>query len=197
MTIPATPYISRLVAAIEESATLAIDARAKALKAAGEDVIGFGAGEPDFATPDHIVEAAAAACRQPRFHHYTPTAGLPELREAVAQKTSRDLGRPVRAAEVLITNGAKHAVANTFATLIDPGDEVILTAPYWVTYPETIRLANGVPVAVTTDESTGFRATVEQLEAARTERTKALLFASPQNPTGAVYTRQEDRKSVV
>jgi aspartate aminotransferase len=191
MTIPATPYISRLVAAIEESATLAIDARAKALKAAGEDVIGFGAGEPDFPTPEHIVEAAAAACRQPRFHHYTPTAGLPELRDAVAEKTSRDLDRPVAPSQVLITNGAKHAVANTFATLVDPGDEVLLTAPYWVTYPETIRLANGIPVAVTTDESNGFRATVEQLEAARTDRTKALLFASPQNPTGAVYSREE------
>jgi aspartate/methionine/tyrosine aminotransferase len=191
MTIPATPYISRLVAAIEESATLAVDARAKALKAAGEDVIGFGAGEPDFPTPEHIVEAAAAACRQPRFHHYTPTAGLPELRDAVAEKTSVDIDRPVAPPQVLITNGAKHAVANTFATLIDPGDEVLLTAPYWVTYPETIRLANGVPVAVTTDESNGFRATVDQFEAARTDRTKALLFASPQNPTGAVYSREE------
>ena len=191
MTIPAVPYISRLVSAIEESATLAIDARAKALKAAGEDVIGFGAGEPDFPTPAHIVEAAAAACRLPRFHHYTPTAGLPELREAVAEKTSRDVGQPVTAAQVLVTNGAKQAVANTFATLIDPGDEVILTAPYWVTYPETICLANGVPVAVTTDETTGFRASVEQLEAVRTDRTKALLFASPQNPTGAVYGRDE------
>jgi aspartate/methionine/tyrosine aminotransferase len=191
MTIPATPYISRLVAAIEESATLAVDARAKALKAAGEDVIGFGAGEPDFPTPEHIVEAAAAACHQPRFHHYSPTAGLPELRDAVAEKTSVDIDRPVAPSQVLITNGAKHAVANTFETLIDPGDEVLLTAPYWVTYPETIRLANGVPVAVTTDESNGFRATVDQLEAARTDRTKALLFASPQNPTGAVYSREE------
>src|SRR5439155_3549266 len=191
MTIPAVPFISRLVSAIEESATLAIDARAKALKAAGEDVIGFGAGEPDFPTPAHVVEAAAAACRQPRFHHYTPTAGLPELREAVAEKTAHDIGQSVTAAQVVITNGAKQAVANTFATLIDPGDEVILTAPYWVTYPETIRLANGVPVAVITDESTGFRATVEQLDAVRTERTKALLFASPQNPTGAVYSCDE------
>jgi aspartate aminotransferase len=191
MTIPAVPYISRLVSAIEESATLAIDARAKALKAAGEDVIGFGAGEPDFPTPAHIVEAAAAACGQPRFHHYTPTAGLPELREAVAEKTASDIGQQVSPSQVLVTNGAKQAVANTFAALIDPGDEVILTAPYWVTYPETIHLANGVPVAVTTDESTGFRASVDQLEAARTDRTKALLFASPQNPTGAVYGRDE------
>ncbi len=191
MTIPATPYISRLVAAIEESATLAVDARAKALKAAGEDVIGFGAGEPDFSTPEHIVEAAAAACHVPRYHHYTPTAGLPELRDAVAEKTSRDIDAAVAPSQVLITNGAKQAVANTFAALIDPGDEVLLTAPYWVTYPETIRLANGVPIAVITDESTGFRATVDQLEAARTDRTKALLFASPQNPTGAVYSPSE------
>src|SRR5437764_15417029 len=173
MTIPATPYISRLVAAIEESATLAIDARAKALKAAGEDIIGFGAGEPDFPTPAHIVEAAAAACHNPRFHHYTPTAGLPELRDAVAEKTSRDLDRPVAPSQVLVTNGAKHAVATTFATLIDPGDEVLLTAPYSVTYPETTRLATGVPAAVTTAEATGCRATVDQLGAARTARTQA------------------------
>src|SRR5438477_2184701 len=183
--------ISRRIGAITESATLAVDAKAKALQAAGEPVIGFGAGEPDFPTPSHIVEAAVIACRQPRFHHYTPTAGLPELRDAVAEKTSRDIDRPVAPSQVLITNGAKHAVASTLATLVDPGDEVLLTAPYWVTYPETIQLANGIPVAVTTDESTGFRATVEQLEAARTERTKALLFASPQNPTGAVYSREE------
>jgi len=189
--MPAESYVSILVAAIQESATLAIDAKAKALKAAGEDVIGFGAGEPDFPTPDHIVVAAEKACRNPRFHHYTPTPGLPELRDAVAEKTARDLGLPVTASQVLVTNGAKHAVANTFATLLDPGDEVILTAPYWVTYPETIALANGVPVAVPTDESTGFRATVDQLEAARTDRTKVLLFASPNNPTGAVYSRDE------
>jgi aspartate/methionine/tyrosine aminotransferase len=188
---PAESHVSILVAAIQESATLAIDAKAKALKAAGEDVIGFGAGEPDFATPEHIVRAAEEACRNPRFHHYTPTPGLPELREAVAQKTSHDLGIPVSAAQVIVTNGAKHAVANTFATLLDPGDEVILTAPYWVTYPETISLANGIPVAVPTDDSSGFKATVEQLEAARTDRTKVLLFASPNNPTGAVYSREE------
>src|SRR5207249_12148446 len=145
MTIPAVPFISRLVSAIEESATLAIDARAKALKAAGEDVIGFGAGEPDFPTPAHVVEAAAAACRQPRFHHYTPTAGLPELREAVAEQTSRDVGRPVTASQVLVTNGANQAVANTFARLLDPGDEVILPAPSSATYPEPTKPANGLP----------------------------------------------------
>src|SRR5436309_12439450 len=133
--------ISQRVGSIEESATLAIDAKAKALKAAGEDVIGFGAGEPDFATPEHIIAAAAEACRQPRFHHYTPTAGIPELRQAVAEKTSRDLGVPVSAAQVLVTNGAKQAVWNSFAALLDPGDEVLLTAPFWVTYPEAIKLA--------------------------------------------------------
>jgi aspartate/methionine/tyrosine aminotransferase len=185
------PRISRRVGAIQESATLAIDARAKALKAAGEDVIGFGAGEPDFPTPTHIVEAAAAACADPRFHHYTPTPGLPELREAVADKTAGDLGMPVRPGQVLVTNGAKQALYNTFATLLDPGDEVLFTAPYWVTYPEVIRLAGGLPVPVPTEEANGFRVTVEQLEAARTPRTKVLLFTSPCNPTGAVSRRPE------
>ena len=183
--------ISQRVGSIEESATLAIDARAKALKAAGEDVIGFGAGEPDFPTPAHIVQAAEKACADPRFHHYTPTAGLPELRAAVADKTAGDLGMPITAPQVLVTNGAKQALYNTFATLCDPGDEVLFTAPYWVTYPESIRLAGGVPVPVQTEEGDGFRATVEQLEAARTSRTKVLLFASPQNPTGAVHRRDE------
>jgi aspartate aminotransferase len=185
------PRISRRVGAIAESATLAIDAKAKALKAAGEDVIGFGAGEPDFPTPAHIVEAAAAACRVPRFHHYTPTAGLPELREAIAAKTARDSGLRVRPNQVLVTNGGKQALYNAFATLLDPGDEVLLPAPYWVTYPEAIALAGGVPVTVPTDESTGFRAGVEQLKAAATPRTKVLLFVSPSNPTGAVYPREE------
>jgi aspartate/methionine/tyrosine aminotransferase len=183
--------ISQRVGSIEESATLAIDARAKALKAAGEDVIGFGAGEPDYPTPAHIVEAAEKACAVPRFHHYTPTAGLPELRTAVADKTAADLGMPVMASQVLVTNGAKQALYNTFATLLDPGDEVLFTGPYWVTYPESIRLAGGLPVPVPTDEASGFRVTVEQLEAARTPRTKVLLFASPQNPTGAVHRRDE------
>src|SRR5205085_6847513 len=142
-------------------------ARAKALKAAGEDVIGFGAGEPDFPTPGHIVAAAEAACADPRLHHYTPTPGLPELRDALAVKTARDSGYRVEAAQVLVTNGGKQAVYNACATLLDPGDEVLLPAPYWVTYPEAIKLAGGVPIAVPTDESTGFRATIEQLEAAR------------------------------
>jgi len=183
--------VSRRVAAIEESATLAVDAKAKALKAAGEDVISFGAGEPDFPTPAHIVAAAVEAASQPRNHRYTPAAGLPELREAVAAKTAADSGWDVKAAQVLITNGAKHAVYNTFATLLDPGDEVLVLAPYWVTYPESIRLAGGVAVVVPTDESTGFRATVEALEAALTDRTKVLLFVSPSNPTGAVYPAAE------
>src|SRR5947209_4753911 len=185
------PRISRRIAAIEESATLAVDAKAKALAAAGEAVIGFGAGEPDFPTPTHVVEAAARACAIPRFHKYTPTPGLPELREAIAVKTARDSGYQVEAAQVLVTNGAKQAIYNAFATLLDPGDEVLVPAPYWVTYPEAITLAGGVPVFVPTDASSGFRTDTERLEAARTPRTKVLLFVSPSNPTGAVYPREE------
>src|SRR3954464_5244271 len=181
--------VSDRIAAIAESATLAVDAKAKALKAAGRPVIGFGAGEPDFPTPDYIVAAAAAAARQPKYHHYTPVAGLPELRAAIAGKTKRDTGYDVDAAQVLITNGGKQAVYQAFAALLDPGDEVLLPAPYWTTYPEAIRLAGGVPVEVTTDESSGYLASVEQLEAARTPRTKLLLHCSPSNPTGAVYPR--------
>ncbi|MGI8667588.1 MAG: pyridoxal phosphate-dependent aminotransferase [Jatrophihabitans sp.] len=183
--------ISDRIAAIAESATLAVDAKAKALKAAGRPVIGFGAGEPDFPTPDYIVEAAVRAAREPRFHRYTPVAGLPELRAAVAAKTLRDTGYQVDPAQVLITNGGKQAVYNSFATLLDPGDEVLLIAPYWTTYPEAIKLAGGVPVVVITDETSGYLATVDQLEAARTERTKALLFVSPSNPTGAVYPPEQ------
>src|SRR5690606_32773527 len=175
--------ISLRAGAIAESATLAVDAKAKALKAAGEPVIGFGAGEPDFPTPAHIVEAAVAACRNPAMHRYTPAAGLPELREAIAAKTLRDGGVEVGAGQVLVTNGGKHAVYAAFQTLLDPGDEVLLPAPYWTTYPEAIALAGGVPVVVPTDESTGYLASVEQLEAARTPRTKVLLFNSPSNPT--------------
>jgi len=179
--------VSDRIAAIAESATLAVDAKAKALKAAGRPVIGFGAGEPDFPTPDYIVEAAVKAAREPKYHRYTPVPGLPELREAIAVKTARDTGYQVEAAQVLVTNGGKQAVYNAFATLLDPGDEVLLVAPYWTTYPEAIKLAGGVPVEVVTDETSGYLATVEQLEAARTERTKVLLFVSPSNPTGAVY----------
>jgi aspartate aminotransferase len=183
--------ISARIGGIAESATLAVDAKAKALKAAGRPVIGFGAGEPDFPTPDYIVEAAVAACRDPKNHRYTPAAGLPDLREAIAAKTARDSGYQVKASQVLVTNGGKMAVYEAFATLIDPGDEVLLPAPYWTTYPEAITLAGGVPVEVPTDESTGYLAAVEQLEAARTERTKALLFCSPSNPTGAVYPPEQ------
>jgi aspartate aminotransferase len=188
---PSTRRISSRVAAITESATLAVDAKAKALKAAGEPVIGFGAGEPDFPTPAHIVEAAAEACRNPRNHKYTPAAGLPELREAVAAKTKRDSGYDVQGAQVLVTNGGKHAVYNTFATLLDPGDEVLLPAPFWTTYPEPIRLAGGVPVVLPTDEVTGFRVSLDQLDAAVTDRTRALMFVSPSNPTGVVYPPAE------
>ena len=179
--------VSARVSAISESATLAVDAKAKALKAAGRPVIGFGAGEPDFPTPGYIVEAAQAACAQPRFHKYTPAAGLPELRQAIADKTARDSGYQVEPSQVLVTNGGKQAVDQAFATLLDPGDEVIVPAPYWTTYPEVIGLAGGVMRPVMTDERSGYLASVADLEAARTARTKVVLFVSPSNPTGAVY----------
>jgi len=181
------PRVSARVSAIAESATLAVDTRAKALRAAGRPVIGFGAGEPDFPTPGYIVEAAQRACAVPRFHKYTPAAGLPELREAVAAKTARDSGYQVSAGQVLITNGGKQAVYEAFATLLDPGDEVLLPTPYWTTYPEAVALAGGVPVPVMTDERSGYRASAADLEAACTSRTKLLVFVSPSNPTGAVY----------
>jgi len=183
--------VSDRIAAIAPSATLAVDAKAKALKAAGEPVIGFGAGEPDFPTPAHIVEAAVAACQDPTNHRYTPAGGIPALKEAIAAKTARDSGYAVDAGQVLVTNGGKHAISDACAALLDPGDEVLLPAPYWTTYPEPIKLAGAVPVELPTDEATGFRVTVEQLDAARTPRTKALVFVSPSNPTGAVYPRAE------
>ncbi|CAO5232009.1 pyridoxal phosphate-dependent aminotransferase [Frankia sp. AgKG'84/4] len=186
--------ISRRIGGIAPSATLAVDATAKAMRAAGQDVVGFGAGEPDFPTPEHIVLAAEKACHDPRMHRYTPASGLPELREAVAEKTARDSGVTVPASQVLITNGGKQAVYEAFATLLDPGDEVLLPAPYWTTYPESIRLAGGVPVDVVTGPEAGYKVTVSQLEAARTERTKVLLFCSPSNPTGAVHSPEEVRE---
>jgi len=186
-----TSRISRRIGAISESATLAVDAKAKALKAAGRPVIGFGAGEPDFPTPAYVVDAAVAACKDPKWHRYTPAAGLPELREAIAAKTLRDSGYAITAAQVLVTNGGKQALYNTFATLLDPGDEVLIQAPYWTTYPEAILLAGGTPVVVMTDETSGYRATVEQLEAACSPKTKVLVFVSPSNPTGAVYSPAE------
>jgi aspartate aminotransferase len=189
--VPMSTRISARIAAISESATLAVDTKAKALKAAGRPVIGFGAGEPDFPTPDYIVEAAVEACRTPRFHKYTPAGGLPELKTAVAEKTRRDSGYEADASQVLITNGGKQAVYEAFAALLDPGDEVLVPTPYWTTYPESIKLAGGVPVDVVADETTGYLVAVEQLEAARTERTKVLLFVSPSNPTGAVYSRDQ------
>jgi aspartate/methionine/tyrosine aminotransferase len=185
--------VSQRLAAIAPSATLAVDAKAKALKAQGENVIGFGAGEPDFPTPAHIVEAAAAACRDPKNHVYTPAGGLPELKEAIAAKTRRDSGFECDPAQVLVTNGGKHAVFTAFAVLCDPGDEVICPAPYWTTYPEAITLAGGVPVIVETSDETGFKVTVDQLEAAFTDRTKAVLFVSPGNPSGSVYTSAETK----
>jgi aspartate/methionine/tyrosine aminotransferase len=183
--------VSHKIGAITESATLAVDAKAKALRAAGERVIGFGAGEPDFPTPRHIIEAAEAACRDPRNHKYTPTAGLPELREAIAAKTARDSGYACESEQVLVTNGGKQAVFNTFQALLDPGDEVLVPAPYWTTYPEAVALADATPVPVPTTQEDGFRVSLEQLDAAVTKRTKALLFVSPNNPTGSVYPAEE------
>ena len=183
--------VSQLLAGLAPSATLAVDAKAKALKAAGEPVIGYGAGEPNFDTPAHIVEAAVAAAKDPANHKYTPTAGLPLLREAIAAKTLRDSGLTVNPAQILVTNGGKHAVATTFMTLVDPGDEVLIPAPYWTTYPEAVYLAGGKPVAVPTSEANGLRVTVEDLEKYRTAKTKLLVFVSPSNPTGAVCTPEQ------
>ncbi|MDR2564513.1 MAG: pyridoxal phosphate-dependent aminotransferase [Bifidobacteriaceae bacterium] len=183
--------ISRRIAAIEPSATLAVDAKAKALKAEGKPVIGFGAGEPDFPTADYIVEAAIAASRNPANHRYTPAAGLPELRHAIADKTMRDSAHAVEWSQVLVTNGGKQAVYQAFATLLDPGDEALLPAPYWTTYPEAIKLAGGVPVPVFAGPEAEYKVTVEQLDRAKTDRTKLLVFVSPSNPTGAVYTASE------
>jgi aspartate aminotransferase len=183
--------ISRRISAISESATLKVDARAKALQAQGRPVISYAAGEPDFPTPQNIVEAASRAVLDPKNYRYTPAAGLPELREAIAAKTLRDSGLEVSASQVIVTNGGKQAVYQSFATLLDPGDEVILPTPYWTTYPEAIKLAGGVPVDVFAGAEQDYLVTVEQLEAARTDRTKVLLFVSPSNPTGAVYSAEQ------
>jgi aspartate aminotransferase len=183
--------ISKRIAAIAESATLKVDAKAKALQAAGRPVVSYAAGEPDFSTPKHIVEAASRAVLDPKNYRYTPAIGLPDLREAIAQKTRVDSGTEVSAAQVVVTNGGKQAVYQAFATLLDPGDEVLMPTPYWTTYPEAIRLAGGVPVDVFAGADQGYKVTVEQLEAARTSKSKVLLFASPSNPTGAVYSPEE------
>jgi aspartate aminotransferase len=183
--------ISTRIGSISESATLKVDARAKKLKSEGRPVVSFAAGEPDFPTPEHIVEAAVVAARDPKNHKYTPAAGLPELREAIAAKTLRDSALEVDPSQVIVTNGGKQAVYESFATLLDPGDEVLLPSPYWTTYPEVIKLAGGVPVEVFAGSDQGYLVTVEQLEAARTARTKVLLFVSPSNPTGAVYSPEQ------
>jgi aspartate aminotransferase len=185
--------LSARIQAIKESPTLAVTAKAKALKAAGENVIGFGAGEPDFPTPPHVVEAAQAACADPVNHKYSPAPGLPELREAIAVKTKRDSGYDAAAEQVVVSNGGKHSLFNIFLSLIDPGDEVLLPAPYWVSYPEQVRLAGGTVVELPTSTESGFRVSIDQLEAAVTDRTKALVFVSPSNPTGAVYPPEEVR----
>jgi aspartate aminotransferase len=183
--------ISSRVAKIAESATLAVDAKAKALKAEGKPVIGFGAGEPDFPTPSHVVEAAKAAAENPANHRYTPASGLPDLRKAIAEATSRDDKIEVTPDQVVVTNGGKQAIFNTMATLINPGDEVILQAPYWVTYPEVVQVFGGIAKIVMSDETTNYKVTVKELEKARTLKTKMLIFASPSNPTGTVYTPEE------
>ncbi|TFB77378.1 pyridoxal phosphate-dependent aminotransferase [Cryobacterium glaciale] len=185
--------ISTRIGSIAESATLKVDGKAKALQAAGRPVISFAAGEPDFQTPEHIVEAALLAVRDPKNYRYTPAAGLPELREAIVAKTLRDSGLAVSPSQVVVTNGGKQAVYQAFATLLDPGDEVIVPTPYWTTYPEAIRLAGGVQVDVFAGSDQGYLVTVEQLEAARTPRSKVLLFVSPSNPTGAVYSPEQTR----
>ena len=185
------PRISHRIGSIAESATLKVDAKAKALQAAGKPVISYAAGEPDFPTPQHIVEAAVLAARDPKNHRYTPAVGLPELREAIAEKTKRDSGTEITAAQVVVTNGGKQAVYQAFATLLDPGDEVIVPTPFWTTYPEAIHLAGGVPVEIFSGSDQGYLVTVDQLEKARTPRTKVLLFVSPSNPTGAVHSREE------
>ncbi|WP_120004667.1 pyridoxal phosphate-dependent aminotransferase [Nesterenkonia muleiensis] len=192
MTLPQR-RVSARIGSIAESATMKVDAKAKALKAAGEDVIGFGAGEPDFPTPEHIVEAAVAAAKDPKNHKYTPAAGLPELREAIAEKTTRDSELSAEASQVLVTNGGKQAVYASLAALLDPGDQVIVPSPYWTTYPEAIKLAGGSTVEVFAGPEQDYKVTVDQLEAAVTERTKAMLFVSPSNPTGAVYSPEETR----
>ncbi|GAA4418061.1 pyridoxal phosphate-dependent aminotransferase [Georgenia halophila] len=191
MSSSAKPRVSARLAAIAESATLAVDAKAKALKAAGRPVIGFGAGEPDFPTPEYVVEAAVAAAKDPASHHYSPAKGLPVLREAIAAKTLRDSGYEVSPDNVLVTNGGKQAVYQSFAAVLDPGDEVLLPAPYWTTYPEAISLAGGRAVEVFAGADQDYLVTVEQLEAARTDRTKVLLFNSPSNPTGSVYSPEQ------
>ncbi|HEX5119589.1 MAG TPA: pyridoxal phosphate-dependent aminotransferase [Pseudonocardiaceae bacterium] len=183
--------VSARIGGISPSATLAVDAKARELRAAGRPVIAFGAGEPDFPTPDYIVAAAEAACGLRANHGYTAAGGLPELKDAIVAKTLRDSGYQLAPNRILVTNGGKQAVYSVFATLLDPGDEVLLPAPFWTTYPESITLAGGVPVQVTADESTGYLVGVDQLEAARTPRTKVLLFNSPSNPTGAVYPREQ------
>ncbi|MEN9749623.1 MAG: hypothetical protein RL149_701, partial [Actinomycetota bacterium] len=185
------PRISKRIASIAESATLKVDAKAKSLQAAGRPVISYAAGEPDFATPQHIVEAAVLAVRDPKNHRYTPAIGLPDLREAIAQKTKTDSGTEITAAQVVVTNGGKQAVYQAFATLLDPGDEVLMPTPFWTTYPEAIRLAGGVPVEVFAGADQNYQVTVDQLEAARTPKSKVLLFVSPSNPTGAVYSREQ------
>ncbi|MFT8593829.1 MAG: pyridoxal phosphate-dependent aminotransferase [Bifidobacterium sp.] len=194
MTAQAWQTLSNRIQNVAPSATLAVDTKAKAMKAEGIDIIGFGAGEPNFPTPGYIVEAAVEACRDPRNHRYTPTAGLPELKAAIAEKTKRDSGYSVDASQVVVTNGGKQAVYETLQVLVDPGDEVIVPAPYWTSYPEMVKLAGGVPISVLSSVKHGFVPTVDQLEAVRTDRTKAIVVNSPSNPCGSVWDAQTIRE---
>lgn len=191
MAIEPKNRVSKRLGALQPSATLAVDAKAKALKAEGKPVIGFGAGEPNFPTPAHIVEAAAEATRDPKNHKYTVAKGLPELRRAIAAKTKADSGVDVDPENIIVTNGGKQAVYQAFVSLLDDGDEVILPAPYWTTYPEAIELSGGVPIEVLAGSDQGYKVTIEQLNDALTDRTKVLLLCSPSNPTGSVYSADE------
>jgi aspartate aminotransferase len=183
--------ISERLAALGASPTMAITMRAAELRAEGVPVIGFGAGEPDFPTPEHIVAAAQEAAADPRNHRYSPARGLPELREAVAATTTAETGLDVDPGQVTITNGAKGAVYGAMAALLDPGDEVLLPAPYWVSYPAAAELFGATVVTVSTTAADRFRVTPDRLEAARSSRTRLLVFCSPGNPTGMVYTDDE------
>ena len=187
--------ISERAAQLTPSLTLSIDSKAKAMKAEGLDVCGFGAGEPDFDTPEHIKDAAIAAL-QAGFTKYTPSAGLPELRQAIAEKLETDNGISYRPSQIIVSSGAKHSCYNAIMATCQEGDEVIIPSPYWVSYPDMVRLAGAEPVIVPTTERNGWKMRAEDFENAMTPRTKMLILNSPNNPSGAVYTREELEKIV-
>src|SRR5690349_23415405 len=182
--------ISERAAQLTPSLTLSIDSKAKAMKAEGIDVCGFGAGEPDFDTPEHIKQAAIAAL-QSGFTKYTPSSGIPELRQAIAEKLAADNGVNYKATQIIVSNGAKHACYNAILATCQPGDEVIIPAPYWVSYPDMVRLSGAEAVIIPTSERNGWKVRPEDFENAMTPRTKMLILNSPGNPSGSVYTREE------